>query len=256
MFIKDMLEKKEINGEKAVWTVVAMGHYVKTPTTELLRQLVVSLLCGFEILSILANISHSFLPLLFSDPVPNSGQKLMKSEAVASNKELRQAAFINFADLFAAACDSPVWARNRFPTNLVIEFCTGKDSVLFSEFMPMLTQWLTESESKGAEHMMALTALGNLGVEESLPWLLPHIHGNDVDDVARRTRAIFSLQRVMYSNPERVNSPEQSSQTGIWFYPTFIEISSLLFSIQVYPMLTTIADNIAERPEVRMAAIS
>jgi hypothetical protein len=131
----------------------------------------------------------------------------MKSDAVASNKELRQAAFINFADLFAAACNSPVWARNRFPTNLLIEFCTvGKDSILFSEFMPMLTQWLTDSENKGAEHMMALTALGNLGVEESLPWLLPHIHGNDVDDVAQRTRAIFSLQRVMYSNPERVNS--------------------------------------------------
>ena len=65
---------------------------------------------------------------------------------------------------------------------------------------------LNETENKGAEHMMALTALGNLGVEEIVPWLLPSIRGNDIgDDVAQRTRAIFSLQRVMYSNPERVS---------------------------------------------------
>lgn len=158
----------------------------------------------------------------------------MKSEAVASNKQLRQAAFMNFADLFAAACASPVWARNRFPTNLMIEFCTAKDSVLFSEFMPMLTQWLTDSKNKGAEHMMALTALGNLGVEESLPWLLPYINGNDVgDDVAQRTQAIFSLQRVMYSNPERVNtSPEQSKAHKLEFgfsQRSLIYRSSLFF---------------------------
>ena len=42
MFIKELLETKEINGDKAVWTVVAMAHYIKTLTSELLQQLVVS----------------------------------------------------------------------------------------------------------------------------------------------------------------------------------------------------------------------
>ena len=136
----------------------------------------------------------------------------MKSEAVESNKELRQAVFLNFADLFSAACRLPFWAHNRFPRNLISEFCTeGEDSVLVTEFVPLLTQWLNESESKGAEHMIALTALGNLGVEEIVPWLLPYIRGNDIgDDVAQRTRAILSLQRVMYSNPERVSKQVES----------------------------------------------
>ena len=133
----------------------------------------------------------------------------MKSEAVESHKELKQAAFINLADLFSAACSpGAFWAHNRFPTNLVSEFCIGgnENSVLVAELMPLLTSMLNETENKGAEHMMALTALGNLGVEEIVPWLLPSIRGNDIgDDVAQRTRAIFSLQRVMYSNPERVS---------------------------------------------------
>jgi len=41
MLIKELIENKEIGETKATWAVSALGSFAKTPTTELLRELVV-----------------------------------------------------------------------------------------------------------------------------------------------------------------------------------------------------------------------
>lgn len=41
MLIKELIETEEITGSKAIWTIARLTYHVKTPTPELLRQLVV-----------------------------------------------------------------------------------------------------------------------------------------------------------------------------------------------------------------------
>ena len=42
MLIKEMIEKGEISDMKAIWSLASLTFHVKTPTAELLSQLVVS----------------------------------------------------------------------------------------------------------------------------------------------------------------------------------------------------------------------
>lgn len=44
MMIKELVETEQITGTKASWALGALSYYAKTPTQELLRELVVRLL--------------------------------------------------------------------------------------------------------------------------------------------------------------------------------------------------------------------
>jgi hypothetical protein len=46
MLIKELIETEQITGQKAAWAMAALGYHVKTPTQELLKELVVRLLKG------------------------------------------------------------------------------------------------------------------------------------------------------------------------------------------------------------------
>ena len=41
MLIKELVETEQITGAKATWALAAVGYYAKTPTRELLHELVV-----------------------------------------------------------------------------------------------------------------------------------------------------------------------------------------------------------------------
>jgi len=157
------------------------------------------------------------------------GQNMIKSRPVQGSKMLKQTALLAMADLLSTACESPFYKEKRFPVEYLGDFCNSKDAVIINDFLPMLSEELKTTESTStADHLAALTAIGSLGIEEILPILEPHIKGTGKgDDTAERTRAILSLHRVMFSHPEKV-----------------------------LPWLMPLADNVAERPEVRMAAIS
>ena len=130
---------------------------------------------------------------------------MIKSRPVQSNKDLKKTALLNVAELMSAACIPAFQTAKRFPTTLMGDFCTEDDSVITQEFLPLLTEYLKESEDKAADLMVALTALGNLGHPDIIPILVPHIRGSETEsDPAQRTRAVLALHRVMYSNPERV----------------------------------------------------
>ena len=85
------------------------------------------------------------------------------------------------------------------------DFCDSK--IISSDLLPLLAKAL-ESSTEGFDRIVVLTALGSLAVEEVVPVLLPVIRGNDKhDDTAERVRAILSLQRVVFTAPEKVLSP-------------------------------------------------
>ena len=51
MLVKELIETEEITGWKAIWTIARLPYHVKTPTPELLRELVVSNYKPFYIFS-------------------------------------------------------------------------------------------------------------------------------------------------------------------------------------------------------------
>jgi hypothetical protein len=43
MLIKELVESQQITGAKATWALAAIGYFAKTPTRQLLHELIVSL---------------------------------------------------------------------------------------------------------------------------------------------------------------------------------------------------------------------
>jgi hypothetical protein len=108
------------------------------------------------------------------------------------------------ADLLNSACSSRHLASKKYPVSVMGDFCDSNNKIISSEFLPILAKEL-ESSSEVFDRMVVLAAIGNLGVEEVVPVLLPVIRGNDkFDDTAERIQAILSLQRVVLTVPEKV----------------------------------------------------
>ena len=106
------------------------------------------------------------------------------------------------ADFMNVACDPLAAKRFASPA----DFCTRKGTIIINEFLPILAKEL-ESSTELYDRIVALAAIGSLGVEEIVPILLPVIRGNGkFDDTAERVRAILSLQRVAFVAPQKVNS--------------------------------------------------
>ncbi|XP_046638923.1 vitellogenin-like [Daphnia pulicaria] len=192
MLIKELIETEQITGQKASWAMAALGYHVKTPTQELLKELV----------------------------------NLLKSDPVQSSKQLLQTSLMTVADLLNSACSSRHSAAKKYPVSVMGDFCDSKSKIISYEFLPLLAKEL-ESSTEVFDRMVVLAAIGNLGVEEVVPVLLPVIRGNDkFDDTAERLRAILSLQRVVLTVPEKI-----------------------------HPMLASLAGNAGERAEIRMASL-
>jgi len=195
MLIKELIEGQEIKGQDAISAMAALGYHAKTPTRDLLQKLV----------------------------------DLVKSRAVESSKSLKQTALLTVADLLSVACEAQEYQHNkRFPVQLLGDFCDSENPALMNEMLSILNQELQSSQSSASDKIITLTAIGFLSIEDIIPVLMPYIEGNGQgDDTAERTSAILALNRVMFTNPQRV-----------------------------HPLLITLADNVGERAEVRMAAIS
>jgi hypothetical protein len=46
MLIKELVETEQITGTKATWALAAIGYFAKTPTRQLLHELIVSISIG------------------------------------------------------------------------------------------------------------------------------------------------------------------------------------------------------------------
>jgi len=128
----------------------------------------------------------------------------LKSGPVQSSKTLMQTALMTVSDLLNSACSSRFSAAKKYPVSVMGDFCNNKGKIITNEFVPFLAKAL-ESSTEVFDRIVVLTAMGSLGVEEIVPVLLPVIRGNGkYDDTAERIRAILSLQRVVFTAPEKV----------------------------------------------------
>ena len=177
-------------------------------------------------------------------------QNLWKSNPVQSTKVMKQTTLMTIADLLNAACGSRFMAAKRFPVAILGDFCDRKDTVIIDEFLPLLIKEYESSQST-VDRIIALSAFGALGVEEIVPILLPVIRGTpgQFDNTAERVRAILSLHRVVFVVPEKV-IPFPIISSGKF------DFNFCKFSNQIHPILLSLATNVAERPEVRMASIA
>lgn len=133
-------------------------------------------------------------------------QNMLKSVPVQSSKTLLQTALVTVSDLLNSACSSRLSAEKKYPVSVMGDFCDTKSKIIRNELLPLLAKTL-ESSTEVFDRIVVLTAMGSLGVEEVVPVLLPVIRGNDkFDDTAERVRAILSLQRVVFTAPEKVPS--------------------------------------------------
>ena len=154
-------------------------------------------------------------------------KNLLKSSPVQSSKTITQTAMSMVADLMNATCGSQLSSAKKYPVSVMGDFCDKKDSVIINEFIPLLAREV-ESSKKIFDRIVALATFGSLGLEEILPVLLPAIRGTpgQFDDTAERLRAILSLQRVVFTVPEKV-----------------------------HPIWASLASNVSERPEIRMTSL-
>ncbi|XP_057364794.1 uncharacterized protein LOC130685509 [Daphnia carinata] len=101
--------------------------------------------------------------------------------------------------------------------------CNADSQIITEEFLPLLVRELETAQS-AIDRVAAIIALGALGVDDVLLLLVPYLRG---DNVAIRIAAISSLKHLMDSSSDKV-----------------------------IPLLSSLADNVAEPPEIRMAAIA
>ena len=134
---------------------------------------------------------------------------------------------MSVAELLNYACKSEYYKENRFSRKYLGDLCKSEESDISDELIRLLVTELNCVNASTADKMAALIAVGSLGSQDILPILEPFLKGQmPHDDPSVRIRAILSMYRVMFRHPERVT-----------------------------PLLIPLCENVAERPDVRMAAI-
>ena len=96
--------------------------------------------------------------------------------------------------------------------------CSADTQIITEELIPLLVHELETAQSS-SDRLTAILALGTLAVDDVLLLLVPYIRG---EDAVTRIAAIFSLQRLMDSSSEKVNS---------FFFCFFFSVFSYFFNI-------------------------
>jgi len=140
MIVRDWILKGRLQGEQAVQAIAMLPATVKTPTKQLLINLI----------------------------------ELMKSEVVASDRDLKFATALSVSRLVYQACINSTVSSNLFPKLVMGEFCSVRDPLVTRQLVPWLTEQLQKA-TDDIERVAMMAALGNIGHEVIIPSILPHI---------------------------------------------------------------------------------
>merc|ERR1711887_508759 len=166
IFIKNMIETREMSTARLVKTISTLPHFVKTPTVELMNEL-------FE---------------------------MVKSEVVQENETVKINAMLAFGTIVNRACVGKN-REHRFPIYTFGEFCTSETSEITTKYVPYLVSQLKSARSQG-EKAAAILAIGNLGHKSAIQILMPYIEGREGTTPLEQRLALYSLQ---YFDTERRN---------------------------------------------------
>ena len=158
MFLKDLIEMREMSPLRAGAALSTLPHYIKTPTIQVLDQL-------FD---------------LIQSPVIKEFQWLK------SNSELA------FATILNRACVDGNRER-RFPVNVFGEFCDQETLEITNKYIPYFVDQLN-SAKRPEERLALIMILGTTGHESVLPILLPIIERKrEGTSAAEQRMAVYSL---------------------------------------------------------------
>merc|ERR1719244_2393025 len=193
MLVKErLLDTTKIDTVQAVSMIQAVFASVRTPTSELLKELITFVKVGLK---------------------PLAHERTMLYNIV----------LVQASNLLYKACMAPARFQT-FPVRVYGEFCTPTSEPMV-QWIEFLKQELVAEQNQQIK-LNIVTAIGKLGHLKSVEILKPIITNVQYNEMVR-SLAIYSLQRVAVLEPAHVK-----------------------------PILMSIIENIAERPEVRIAAVS
>ncbi|MFO0002900.1 MAG: hypothetical protein ACK559_17390, partial [bacterium] len=168
--LKTKVESGDINEDTHSWAWILSSaiRNIKTPTEELIRELV----------------------------------HILKHENVHKCPILRAAVAMAVTEIAHKACVHPQSSYNEFPANIFGDFCDEDSDVIKKELLPYLTQMLSESSNNDVGSVITwVNALGNLGTEDASLELLKVVEGKITVHPHPRSVAIFKLIRAAELNP-------------------------------------------------------
>merc|ERR1719219_2484994 len=193
MLVKErLLDTTKINTVQAVSMIQAVFASVRTPTSQLLKEVITFVKTGLK---------------------PLAHERTMLYNIV----------LVQTSNLLHRACMAPTRFQS-FPVRVYGEFCTPTSEPML-QWIEFLKQELVAEQNQQIK-LNIVTAIGKLGHLKAVEILKPIITNVQYNEMVR-SLAIYSLQRVAVLEPAHVK-----------------------------PILMSIIENIAERPEVRIAAVA
>merc|ERR1719244_1135893 len=193
MLVKErLLDATKIDTVQAVSMIQAVFASVRTPTTQLLKELITFVKVNLKPLALERTMLYNIV-------------------------------LVQTSNLLYKACMAPTRLQ-AFPVRVYGEFCTPTSEPML-QWIEFLKQELVAEQNQQIK-LNIVTAIGKLGHLKSVEILKPIITNVQYNEMVR-SLAIYSLQRVAVLEPAHVK-----------------------------PILMSIIENIAERPEVRIAAVA
>merc|ERR1719282_1339143 len=177
MFILNLLKSNQLTEIENYYTIVTLGHYIKTPTEELIHQI--------------------FLTI--------------KSPAVQEKFWLKGSAHLAFANLVRNACLGS--SKSYYPEDVFGKMCTSSNKKIVQEYIPHLVQEL-KSATTSIDKQVALYALSDVAHHYSHK-LVPVFLAVATNPAESRNLRIAAITMLMKCQPETVYLQKLAVMT--WF---------------------------------------
>ena len=222
MLIKKEIENGELTGRAAINVLEGALRSVRTPTKELLKELV----------QLIKNIKN-----LQWNENTTIGTTL---------KDLQSISTIQMSKLLYRACIHPVRRMTEFPIRIYGHFCSNESSIITEEWIPYLESELESTSSRHQEddhyRLVSIASLGKLGHIKGLKSLVKVIEGSISKRPMIRSVAVYSLKRIARQNPvlikpillSIIDNPAENTQVRIaavsvlpWSQPSMAQLQKV-----------------------------
>jgi hypothetical protein len=258
MLIKKDIESGDLTGRNAINALEGAFRAIKTPTKELLKELV-------KLVKNLKNLEWN-------------ENKSMGS----SIKDLYSMSMVQMSKLLYRACIHPVRKMTEFPIRVYGQFCSNESAIITEEWIPYLESELESTSRRNQEdehyRLVAISSIGKLGHIKGLHPLVKAIEGSISKRPLVRAVAVYSLKRIAKQNPVLVkpillaiiDNPAETTQVRIaavsvlpWAQPSMAQLQKIAVrtwfepSKQVASFIHSTLKNMIETevPELKAVAL-
>ena len=207
--LKEKVEEGSISGEMGSIQISNAIRSIKTPTEEILEELVT----------------------------------LLKSSEVQRCRSMLSAVSLGLTEVVHRACVNQYNAKKEFPVQIYGEFCNQESKVVRDELEPYLIRELRQVEHENIHSAIVLiNSLGNLGTERTVEALLEVVEGRITSSPHARSLAVYNLIRATQKKPVQIKTvletlienPAENTEVRIaaisvlpYTYPTAAELQKL-----------------------------